>query len=131
MAHPWLGAGLGSYPLSITFFATPADWELISSCQTAPLNGFWLILAERGVIGAFSLAVPLVLLLVTYGLRMVEGARSGVPHPLVLLGPVLLIVAMLEMLGDTSILAAGALLPLASALAISSQGFAKEGSHGR
>lgn len=130
MGNPWLGNGLGSFSLSLSFLATSADWAVVSPCQLAPLNGYWFVLAERGVMGAFMLAVPLVLILITYVGRLVCGIRLGMPHPLILLGPLMLLAAGFEMWGAVSFMSAGALLPLAAALVLSPHGFVKESSHG-
>lgn len=123
--HPWLGTGLGSFPIDLGLHARAEDWKLIPAVQTAPLNGYWLLLAERGVIGAFLLAVPLALLLVTYVRNLIAGIRS-LPGPLALAFPLLLAVGCAEMMIDCSILLPKVLVPLLAAAAVSAQAFVKE-----
>lgn len=129
--NPWLGFGLGSFPIDLRFNALYSDWSIISSSQKAPLSGYWLLLTERGVIGAFFLAVPLVLMLVTYVHRLIFGLKT-MPHPLACAAPLLLIVAALEMLTDCSFLAPSVMLPMFALLSLSAYAFPKEKqSHGR
>ncbi len=128
---PWLGHGLGSFPLGLQFYATPAEWQDITPLQTAVPNGYWMLLAESGVIGAFLLAAPLVLLLTTYVHRLVCGVRIALPHPLAWAGLFVLVVAALETLVDASFLTPGAAVALAAVLSISATAFPKEmRSHG-
>lgn len=129
-SHPWLGTGLGSYALDLNYFAVEADWKIISPLQTAPLNGYWLLLVERGVVGAFILSVPLVLLLIGYIRGLILGGLS-LPHPLALLAPVVFIVFAVATLVDCSVLTPGVLLLSLAIIALSGNAFAKkEGWHG-
>ena len=123
---PWLGSGLGSFPVDLQFSASAADWSVLSPLQKAPLNGYWLLLVERGVIGAFFIAVPAVLMLVTYLRRLVVGVTAEFPHPLCWAGVVLVATAGVEMLGDASFLAPGAMIALASVFSLSANAFPKE-----
>lgn len=124
-ANPWLGTGLGSFDIDMNMLAGPSDWKVITALQSAPLNGYWLILAERGVVGAFLLGVPLVILLATYVRRLIGGLRS-LPHPLAWALPLLLIAVGVEMAIDGSPLLPQVLVPLLAAFAISANGFVKE-----
>ena len=127
---PWLGSGLGAFPLSLKFVATDADWVAISPFQAAPLNGYWLLLVERGVVGAFVIACPLALLLWTYGLRLVKGILKELPHPLCWVGPFMLVAATVETLVDASFLFPGATLSVAAFMAVSASAFPKEKHNG-
>lgn len=122
---PWLGEGLGAFPLSLKFAATAADWSVISPLQTLPLNGYWLLLTERGVVGAFLLLVPVALLLVSFVSRLIGGIRV-LPHPLCWAGPILLIAVLVETMGDCSFMTTGALLPVLAVFALSVNAFSKE-----
>lgn len=73
--NPWLGTGLGSFSLDLRFFATSADWSVISPAQKSALNGWWQLLVERGVIGAGLIAVTLGMLLWTYFSRLIRSLR--------------------------------------------------------
>ena len=74
---PWLGSGLGSFPIDIRFVATPDDWAVISPLQKAATNGWWQLLAERGVIGVLMFATTLGLLMWAYvaGLIRIASVR--------------------------------------------------------
>ena len=78
------------------------------------------------MIGAFCLAVPLLLLLGSYLIRLARGVVVRMPDPLAWTGLVLLIVAALEMLVDVSFLSPAAILSLAAVLALSAKAFPKE-----
>lgn len=123
--HPWLGTGLGSYGIDMSMFARPADWKVITALQTAPMNGYWLLLAERGVVGAFFLLVPLAIMLVTYVRRFIGGMKI-LSQPLAWVMPILLIVVGAEMMVDCSYLLPKVIMPLLAAFSISANSFAKE-----
>lgn len=148
---PWLGTGLGSFPVDHQFMATREDWNVLEKhlgestppaaadehafalpgYQIVPLNGYWLLLTERGVIGVFCLSVVVGLLFFTFVRRLIGGVSQGFPPPFVLVGVVLLIAIGVETLGDCSSLAPGVLVPVAAAFALSAQAFPKElSSHG-
>ena len=76
--HSWLGTGLGSFALDIRFNATPDDWALFPSSQAGALNGWWQMLAERGIAGVVLFASPLLFLAWTYVLRAYEAVRKAV-----------------------------------------------------
>lgn len=123
---PWLGSGLGTFPFDLRFAATPSDWAVVSPLQKAPLNGYWLLLVERGVIGAFLLAVPFALMVVTYVRRLALGVAVSFPHPLCWIGVVLVAAAGAETLGDASFLSPGAMIALAAVFSLSANAFPKE-----
>lgn len=74
MSHPWSGVGLGAYGLQAQFLAERADWAVIPPHPVAATNGYWTLLAERGIMGGSVLAVLLGMLLYSWGARLV-GAR--------------------------------------------------------
>lgn len=130
-AHPWIGSGLGSFPLDIKFLATEQDWSVIATERTPTLNGYWLLLSERGIIGAFAVACPLCLLLWTYGVRMVKGVMCRtLPHPASWMALLLLLALAACGVLDTTILFPGIMLSVAMVLAISANSFPKEKHHG-
>ncbi len=129
---PWLGTGLGSFPVDFGFFAGAGDWKAIPSFQTAPLNGYWMLLVERGTIGAFVLACPLALLIITYILRLVEGVRVSLPSPTAFLCVPLFLAMVLESLFDVTIWSPWMLAIVVPLLALSASSFPKEKKdHGR
>lgn len=122
-ASPWLGTGVGSFALDLQYHATPADWAILSPLQKAVPNGYWMLIAERGVIGAFVLGVVLVLLVVTYVHRLVKGVLLSLPDPLAWAGLLMLIVAGVEMLVDVSFLSPGAMVALLAVFSLSASAF--------
>lgn len=76
--HPWLGTGLGSFALDIRFNASDADWALIASNQLGALNGWWQMLAERGIAGVLLFASPLAFLSLTYAMRAASAVKDAV-----------------------------------------------------
>jgi len=75
-ANPWLGTGLGSFPIDLRFSAVAADWVIVSPAQKTALNGWWQLLTERGVVGAGLMAVTVGMLVWTYVSRLVRSFRS-------------------------------------------------------
>lgn len=123
---PWLGTGLGSFPLNLKFLSADIDWTVIRPEQLAPFNGYWYLLVERGILGAVLIACPLGALLWTFAVGMIRGIRLDMPHPLCWLGPVAMVVVLVEMLIDTSFFISGVPLAVASYLAIAACSFPKE-----
>lgn len=123
---PWLGTGLGSFPVDFGFFAGAGEWRSIPSFQTAPLNGYWMLLVERGTIGAFVLTCPLVLLLITYVMRLVEGVRVSLPAPTAFLCVPLFLAMAVESLFDVTIWSPWMLAIVVPLFALSASSFPKE-----
>jgi len=120
-ANPWIGTGLESFPFDIRFMATDADWSVVSPTQRTALNGWWQLLAERGVIGALMIAVALGMLLWTYVARLIGAFSSVQFSPEHLVGPLVLAVLAGLAFFDCSFLRPEVLL-LASALVACSGG---------
>ncbi|MBO7482853.1 MAG: hypothetical protein J6U17_03070 [Kiritimatiellae bacterium] len=125
--HPWIGSGLGSFPLDIRFNATAADWAIIAQGQDNPLSGWWLLAAERGIFGAILLALPLVVLLSSIIRRLVVSLRaraaSGAFLPSVGLALFALSVLVAEMFFDGSALRPECLMAIGSFLALAALAF--------
>jgi hypothetical protein len=68
----WLGGGLGSYPLELKFAATVSDFQTISLTQACPLNGYWQLICENGLVGVFVYAVILILGISTLFFRIIK-----------------------------------------------------------
>jgi len=120
-ANPWIGTGLESFPFDIRFMATDADWSVVSPSQRTALNGWWQLLAERGVIGALMMAVALGMLLWTFVARLVGNFSSVQLSPEHLIGPLVLAVLVALAFFDCSFLRPEMLL-LASSLIAHSGG---------
>ena len=81
-AKLWLGGGFASFPLDFRFFAQASDWQSLPRGALAVANGWWLILAERGLWGLVVLTLPILLLIVHYFRRLVSWFRVlDLPHP--------------------------------------------------
>lgn len=96
--HLWTGSGLGSFPIDFRFNASAADWTLMPNGALAVPNGWWLLLAERGVVGIVFFVLPVLFLFFTYVRRLVVGIHDVAQwHPACLLTP--LAVALLVAAG--------------------------------
>lgn len=124
--HPWLGLGAGSFADGVRFIASPEDLAAIPPMQKAPFGIHWMVLAERGSIGAFLLLAPLTALLVSYVRRAVGGvAAMEFPSPPCLAGLLVLVAAVLESLAGVSLLAPGTMVAFMLMLSVSASSFAK------
>jgi len=117
----WVGAGAGSMPLEIKYCAMPADWAAWGGvAPKAVPNGWWQILAERGIIGIVALAVPLATMLATLVVRIVRSRGVRAFLPLAFCGVAAAALPAAETFVDSSLLrpetltAAGAYLALAA-----------------
>lgn len=126
---PWLGAGLGSFSDAVKFAAPEGFWEVVSPSQATPLSLHWLILAERGAIGAFVIVTIVSLLMYTYFRRWISSIRS-LPQPAALSGILLLGVCVVDALFDVSLLTSGAYTCFLIILSVSASTFAKAKNNG-
>ena len=128
--HPWLGTGLGSFPLELRFAALEADWAIVSPGQLAPLNGYCHMLLERGIVGAVFVTALLGFLAWTFVRRMVKGVALTFPHPACWIGPAVLVAALAEAAVDVSYTVPGFILAVAALLSLSASSFPKEERNG-
>ena len=114
----WLGSGLGTFASQMRFAADKEDWKILVVTRPCALSAWWTLLAERGIIGAMSFAVPLGFLSFTIFRRLprIFGRRFFVPG--LWLGIAILAVAITESFYDVSYLRPEALLAIAAFLAI-------------
>ena len=120
ISHLWLGTGVASFPLDFRIHAQAADWELLPRGTTALANCWWLLLAERGVIGLVLVVLSFGALLVTYVRRLIGGIRSlELPHPACIVAPLVLGLFVAAGFFDCSPLRADVLLVTGSLVAIS------------
>lgn len=132
--HPWIGTGIGSFPLGIRFNAQPADWSVIGIGRTDPFSAWWLVAAERGIAEILLFALVGGLLAFTFARRLYDAARHRVLSGTFLPGVVLAVSAAAALAAesfiDTSalrpecLMAAGSFLAVA-ALCIPSAGDAR------
>ena len=129
--HPWVGTGLGSFPIDLRFHATEVEWAVVPAGQLAPLNGYWLLLVERGIVGCVLIACALVFLLWTFGVRLLKGVRVAFPpHPACWMGVLALVVLLAETAVDGSCFIPGMFAAVSAFLAISAASFPKEDRNG-
>ena len=128
--QPWIGTGLGSFPIDLRFHATEADWAIVAPEQEAPLNGYWSLLSERGIVGMGFIACALGFLLWTFFRRLWGGGLAVFPHPACWLGVMALLIVLAETVLDCSCLKPGMFLVMALLLALSANSFAKEDRNG-
>lgn len=129
--HPWLGSGLASFSLDVRFFATDSDWMTLVSERAAALNGYWHLLAERGIVGAALLALPLILLLVYFSISCVRGVMAfRLPHPAAFAGVLILAVVAADAFFGVSFLSSEVMAAVVFSLAVSAKSFPKEKSDG-
>ncbi|MBR1870612.1 MAG: hypothetical protein IJ802_02185 [Kiritimatiellae bacterium] len=72
LTAPWSGVGIGAYNLNVPFYAEDADWRILPPKVDWPVNGYWGLLAERGITGCAIIAVGLAFLVVFWFIRAVE-----------------------------------------------------------
>lgn len=54
---PWVGVGLGGFPLAAKFGAGPEDWAVLGVLPDFYSNGWRALLVERGMIGVLAVAI--------------------------------------------------------------------------
>ena len=120
VSHLWIGTGLGSFALDFRFAATPEDWLLLPKGVEALANGWWLLLAEQGVVGFVLLVLPFALLLVSYVYRLVAGfAGLSLPHPVLVVLPLAFVLFIAGGFFDCSPFRIEALMATGSLAAVS------------
>lgn len=117
--HPWIGSGLGSFQLDIRFLATPENWKAIWINQQLPMSAWWYIIAERGITGAVTLALPLGMMTFTFIRRLFRLFNKSFFLPGVVLGLVAIAVAVAESFMDVSFLRPELLVAIPALFAIS------------
>lgn len=122
---PWLGTGLGTFALDIKFNAPESAFIIIPESQSLPLNGYWKILAENGIIGAVLLTLLYGFLVFTFIRRLVSGVKADFPSPVCCAGILAFAAVALEGLLDCSFLVPGAAVALCSLMALSAASFPK------
>lgn len=120
---PWLGSGLGSFPLDIKFMASPQDWTVISPLQKTSLNGLWQLLVERGVVGTLLFASMLGFLVWTFVSRLLAGGNYRRMRGVHCVGLVVMLVLVALAFVDCSFLRTDVLLAGGAALALSAAAF--------
>lgn len=127
ISHLWTGTGLGSFLFDFRFNATAEDWQLLPRGAASVPNGWWLLLAERGIVGLVSFLLPIVFLAASYVRRLVDNFRDwSLPHPASLLAPALLVLLGAAGFVDCSLIRPEVQMICGPVLAISALAFPKK-----
>ena len=136
VSHPWFGIGDGAFGLHVPFLAEKADWAVIPAQPKFAINGYWTILAERGIVGCVVSAVGLGMLVVSYFIRLV-GAFGYLRHqddsdifpfavpPIAWFAPLTVVILAVEAVISPVFLNGTLFLTVLSALALSAAAFPK------
>lgn len=124
---PWLGSGLGSFPIDVRFCATQADWLLISPRQDAPLSCWWQLLAERGIVGTVVIAIGAGFLAWTYFAALARSFGGERWTPACIAGPFSAAALVALAFVDCSLLRPDVILPAVAVLALSAVAFRRCG----
>lgn len=128
MSNPWTGTGVGSFGLDIRFNASPADWAVLPRGLVAPPFGWLKLLTERGIAGAAMVALPLILMVVTYVARLVGWLFLRMaPQPGCWVAPAVVLAVVATGFFDCSYLRVDVLMAVAAVLALSASTFPKAG----
>ena len=135
MSNPWTGTGVGSFGLDMRFYATQTDWSVLPRELVVPPFGWLKLLTERGIAGSAMMALPLILLIVTFFMRLVGWlfSRTAAPRPGCWAAPAVLLAVAATGFFDCSYLRVDVLMAVAAILALSASEFpkaVKEGSNG-
>ena len=124
ISHLWLGTGVSSFPLDFRIHAQASDWELLPRGVTMVANSWWLLLAERGVVGLMLFVLPFAFLLFTYVRRLIGGiSRWELPAPVCIVAPLVLLLFVAAAFVDCSPLRVEVLLATGSLTVISTASF--------
>lgn len=70
LGHPWSGVGVGAFGLHAPFCATKEDWTVLPPEPKDGSNGYFTLIAERGIVGCFIWLAGLGFLLWFWGQRL-------------------------------------------------------------
>ena len=124
-ASPWLGSGLGSFGLDANFNAAPGDWAVLPPAQSCAVNGWWHLLAERGLVGAISCAIILVMLVVTFVSRIVKSSLGHSFLPAGVLSLLVFAAVAVQTFFDVSVFRADVALSLFAVLSVGASSFVR------
>jgi len=124
-ASPWLGSGLGSFGLDVNFNAAPGDWAVLPPAQSCAVNGWWHLLAERGLVGAISYAIVLIILAVTFVSRVVKSSLYYSFLPAGALALISLAAVVAQTFFDVTVFRADVALSLFAVLSLGASSFVR------
>ena len=59
LEHPWSGVGVGAFKLQAPFFVQKEDWAVLPPEPSDGSNGYFTLIAERGICGALMCLIGL------------------------------------------------------------------------
>jgi len=119
-SHLWTGTGVASFAFDFRFNATDVEWAVMPLGVKAVPNGWWFLLAERGLVGTGLYLVPFGFLVFTYVRRAIDGVwKRQVPHPAILLGPLAFVLLVADGFFDCTPLRVEVILVTGTMLAVS------------
>lgn len=122
----WIGTGIGSIPLDIRFALSETDWTNVPRGVASVPNGWWQLLAERGIVGVVMCVLPVLLVLWGYGRGLIVALRaSSVLHPASWLAMGVLLVVVACSFFDCSFLRPEAAVLLMATIALSESSFSR------
>ena len=71
LEHPWAGVGVGAFKLHAPFCATKEDWTVLPPAPKDGSNGYFTLIAERGIMGGLIWLAGIGFLLWFWGRRLV------------------------------------------------------------
>ena len=107
----------------MNFNAAPGDWTVLPAAQSAAVNGWWHLLAERGLVGAISYALVAVLLLSTFAVRAIKCDFGKSFIPAAALSAVTALCLAAQTFFDISLYRADVLLAALSAFSLGASSF--------
>ena len=117
--HPWLGQGIGSFPVNL-WLAGAATKGVAAE---GALNGWWCLLAERGILGILAIVLPFGFMVVTLCLRIAGAHGRHVFLPLTALGIAGVVATIATSLVDCSFLRSDSMLLSGAFFALAASAF--------
>lgn len=114
----WVGRGLGAFPLDCWLRGASGVTQ-----AAAPLNGWWLLMAERGIFGVLAVALPVAFLSISFVIRLIGARGRHTFLPLCALGIVAILATAVTAFFDASFLRAETLLAAGTFFALGGSAF--------
>ena len=129
--HPWTGVGVGAFRFHPRFHLSREELGRLPRCVLTAPNSWLHLLAERGIVGAVLIGLPLVLLLCSYFAGVFRCIRRlSMPGSAVVLAPIALSAVVFTAFHSASLLSIEVLTLSGAILVISAKSFPKENANG-
>ena len=127
----WTGGGIGSFRFQPRFLMTQEELDLLPRQVSAVPNGWWHLLAERGIVGALLVALPFAFLLISYCLGLYRCIRyCCLPDPAAMLAPFAVAAAVFVTFYGISLFRAETFAITGAIMVISAKSFPRGGDNG-